>query len=284
MRLIGWFLALVQYVLPHHFLSRCVFHLMRNRWKPVKNVLIVVIGGLVGVDWSESKRKDLEDFESFNDFFTRELEAGARPQNNDPKGFNSPCDGVISECGRFTGDRLIQAKGQYFGLGNLLANDPATAALRNGFFHTIYLAPHNYHRVHMPCRGDLQRMIHVPGRLYSVADWSVRAVPRLFARNERVISIFSTDRGPMAMVLVGAFFVGSIETVWSGRVTPPHGRRVKIGDWSRHNISLDKGEEMGRFNMGSTVILIQPPGAVTSLADFAHGDPVVVGQILGKLA
>ncbi|MDX1555446.1 MAG: archaetidylserine decarboxylase, partial [Xanthomonadales bacterium] len=166
----------------------------------------------------------------------------------------------------------------------LLGNDPATAQLRNGFFHTIYLAPHNYHRVHMPCAGTLQRMIHIPGRLFGVADWSVRQVPRLFARNERVVSIFSTERGPLALVLVGAFMVGSIETVWAGRVTPPRGRRTKVGDWSRHEISLDKGEEMGRFNMGSTVILVQPPTAVATLADFGSGDPVVVGQILGKLA
>ncbi len=284
MKIIGWLLALIQYVLPHHLLSRCVYYLTRVRWAPVRNLLILLIGGIAGVDWSESKRKNLSDFDSFNDFFTRELTQGARPQNTDPKGFNSPCDGVISECGRFTGDRLLQAKGQLYGLGRLLANDSATAQLRNGFFHTIYLAPHNYHRVHMPRAGRLLRTIHVPGRLFGVADWSVQQVPGLFARNERVISIFDTDGGPMAIVLVGAFMVGSIETVWAGRITPPRGRRVSVGDWSRHEITLDKGEEMGRFNMGSTVILIQPPQAVASLADFARGDPVVVGQVLGKLA
>ena len=284
MRLIGWLLALIQYALPQHLLSRGVYHLTRVQWAPVKNILILMIGGLSGVDWSESKRQNLSDFDSFNDFFTRELTTGARPQNADPKGFNSPCDGVISECGRFNGDRLLQAKGRYYGLGSLLANDPAIAEFRNGFFHTIYLAPHNYHRVHMPRAGHLQRMIHVPGRLYGVADWSVSAVPRLFARNERVISIFQTDSGPMALVLVGAMMVGSIETVWAGQVTPPRGRRVSVGDWSRRDIRLGKGDEMGRFNMGSTVILIQPPSAVASLGDFAKGDPVIVGQVLGKLA
>jgi len=284
MRIFGRLLALIQYVLPHHLFARCAYYVTRVRWAPVKNVLIVTIGGIVGVDWSESKRQDLSEFESFNDFFTRELEPGARPQNTDPKGFNSPCDGIISECGRFTGDRLVQAKGQTYGLGSLLANDPATAEFRNGFFHTIYLAPHNYHRVHMPRAGHLQRMIHVPGRLYGVADWSLREVSNLFTRNERVISIFATDKGWMAIVLVGAFMVGSIETVWAGRITPPRGRRVTVGDYSRHDIRLDKGEEMGRFNLGSTVILIQPPNAVASLADFARGDPVIVGQVLGKLA
>lgn len=284
MKIIGWLLALIQYVLPHHLLSRCVYYFTRVQWAPVKNVLIVIIGGIAGVDWSESKRQNLYEFDSFNDFFTRELKPGARPQNTDPKGFNSPCDGVISECGRFTGDRLLQAKGQTYGLGRLLANDPVTAALRNGFFHTIYLAPHNYHRVHMPRAGHLQRTVHVPGRLFGVADWSVRQVPGLFARNERLISVFETESGPMALVLVGAFMVGSIETVWAKRITPPRARRVKVGDYSRHDIRLEKGEEMGRFNMGSTVILIQPPHAIATLGDFAHGDPVIVGQVLGKLA
>lgn len=284
MKFIGWFLAIVQYLLPHHLLSRCVFYLTRVRWAPVKNTLIVIIGAIVGVDWSESRRQDLSQFESFNDFFTRDLKAGARPQNPDPKSFNSPCDGLISECGRFTGDRLLQAKGHTYSLTRLLANDPATADLRNGFFHTIYLAPRNYHRVHMPCTGHLQRMVHVPGRLYGVADWSVQQVPGLFARNERVISIFDTDRGPIAIVLVGALMVGSIETVWAGQITPPRGRRVSAGDWSRREIRLEKGEEMGRFNMGSTVILVQPPQAVASLGDYVPGDPVVVGQILARLA
>lgn len=261
-----------------------MFGLTRVRWTPLKNMLIMIIGGLAGVDWSESKKKDLSDFDCFNDFFTRELQPDARPQNPDPKGFNSPCDGVISECGRFTGDRLVQVKGQTYGLGRLLANDRSIAELRNGFFHTIYLAPHNYHRVHMPRGGKLLRMIHIPGRLYGVADWSVQNVPQLFARNERVVSIFETDNGPMAIVLVGAFMVGSIQTVWAGRITPPYGRRMTVGEYSHHDINLAKGEEMGRFNMGSTVIMIQPPNAVASLGDFAKGDPVIVGQVLGKIA
>ncbi len=288
MKILGPLLALIQYILPHHLLSRCMFHLTRVKWTPVKNTLIVVIGGLAGADWSESRRKNLSDFESFNDFFTRELEPGARKQNPDPKGFNSPCDGVISECGRFTGDRLLQAKGHHYSLGKLLANDPAVKDFRNGFFHTIYLAPHNYHRIHMPRDGHLQRMIHVPGRLYGVADWSVQNVKDLFARNERVISIFDTASGPMAVVMVGALMVGSMQTVWSGQVTPPRGqssrKRVTVGDYSHHDVRLAKGDEMGRFNMGSTVILIQPANAVASLADFARGDPVIVGQALGKLA
>lgn len=284
MKYFAWLLAGIQYILPHHLLSRGMYHLTQVRWAPVKNLLIMFIGGIAGVDWSESRRKELSDFESFNDFFTRDLVPGARPQNSDPKGFNSPCDGVISECGRFTGDRLLQAKGQYYSLNSLLANDPAAAELKNGYFHTIYLAPHNYHRIHMPKDGHLQRMIHVPGRLYGVADWSVSQVPRLFARNERLVNIFETEHGTMALVLVGAFFVGSMDTVWAGRVCPPRARRITSGDWSRRDIRLNKGDEMGRFNMGSTVILIQAPNSVASLGDYTRGDPVIVGQILGKNA
>ena len=284
MKILGAILAAIQFVLPHHLLTRLAWYASRARLAPVKNTLIVVIGGLVGVDWSESRHKQVSDFETFNDFFTRELTPGARPQNTDPKGFNSPCDGEISECGRFTGDRLVQVKGQHYGLGRLLANDSSTAAFRNGFFHTIYLAPHNYHRVHMPRDGKLERTIHVPGRLYSVSRWSVENVEGIFARNERVISIFSTDLGPMAIVMVGALMVGSMETVWAGRITPPRGRRVTVGEYAHHDIRLQKGDEMGRFNMGSTVILLQPPSAVSTLGDFGSGDPVIVGQVLGKLA
>lgn len=284
MNLIGSLLAGIQFLLPHHPLTRLMYCLTQARFKPLKNLLIMSIGAAAGVDWSESKLKNLSDFESFNDFFTRELAPGARPQNPDPKGFNSPCDGVISECGRFTGDRLLQAKGRYYGLNDLLANDPSAAAFRNGFFHTIYLAPHNYHRVHMPRAGHLQRMIHVPGRLFTVSPRAAHHLPGLFTRNERVISIFETAYGPMAIVLVGALMVGGMETVWAGRVKPVRGRRVAVGDWSRRDIRLEKGDEMGRFNMGSTVILIQPPNAVSALGDFKAGDPVIVGQVLGKLA
>ena len=165
----------------------------------------------------------------------------------------------------------------------LLANDPAAAEFNNGFFHTIYLAPRDYHRVHMPMDGWLQRTIHVPGRLFSVSPATVRGVPDLFARNERVVSMFDTPHGPLAMVLVGAMLVSSMGTVWAGTVNPPRARRVERTDWSRRDIELDKGAEMGRFNMGSTVIVLLPPAAVASLEEFATGDPVLMGQRLGRL-
>jgi phosphatidylserine decarboxylase len=272
-----------QYLLPHHLLSRLVYAFMRIRLAPVKNVQIALIGSMVGVEWNEAKLENISDYENFNDFFTRELARGARPIDPDPQSFTCPSDGRISQYGRITNDRILQAKGHHYTIRSLLANDPACAEFNNGFFHTVYLAPRDYHRVHMPVGGTLQRMIHVPGRLFSVAPYTVRQVPNLFARNERVVSLFETSYGPMALVLVGAMLVSSMETVWSGLVTPPRGKKIVHGDWSRRDIQLKKGQEMGRFNMGSTVILLLPPGAVSAIEHFESGDPVVMGEKLGRL-
>jgi phosphatidylserine decarboxylase len=273
----------IQYLLPHHFLSGIVHWLMRIRFRPVKNLLIAVVGGIAGVDWSEAKHQDSADYEHFNDFFTRELKDGARVVAPEPDVFVCPSDGRISQYGRITSDRILQAKGRHYTVRSLLANDPSTPEFENGYFHTVYLSPRDYHRVHMPTDGVLQRMIHVPGRLFSVSPGTVRQVPGLFARNERVISLFDTTHGPMAVVLVGAMLVSSMDTVWAGTVTPPRGRKVQSGDWSRREIHLAKGEEMGRFNMGSTVIVLLPPGAVASLEDLAPGELVQMGQKLGRL-
>ncbi len=284
MRFLDNFFAGIQYLLPHHLLSALVHWFMRIRVKVIKNIQISLLSEVTGVDWNESKLKSASDFESFNAFFTRELRKGARPIDPDPSSFVSPSDGRISQCGRLTNDRILQAKGQHYSLRALLADDPSASAFNNGFFHTIYLSPRDYHRVHMPMSGHLQRMIHVPGRLFSVAPYTVRCVPGLFARNERVISLFETSHGPMAVILVGAMLVSSMETTWSGLVTPPRGKRVSTGDWSRRDIRLEKGQEMGRFNMGSTVILLQPAGAVSVLSDYGAGDNVVMGQKLGRLS
>jgi len=273
----------LEYLLPHHLLGRLVYAFTRTRVTPVKNAQIAIIGGLAGVDWSESKCQDYSDFATFNAFFTRELADDARPLDTDPLAFVSPSDGRISQCGRITTDRILQAKGHHYTIRALLANDPAAAEFNNGFFHTIYLSPRDYHRVHMPVTGTLQRMIHVPGRVFSVSPATVRQVPNLFARNERVVSVFDTAHGPLALVLVGAMLVSSMETVWSGQVTPPPGRKITRGDWSRRGVTLQRGQEMGRFNMGSTVILLLPPGAVSALEEYGPGDIVLMGQKLGRL-
>ena len=283
MRLLDLILCSIQYVLPHHLLSRLVHAFMRIRLKPIKNLQIWVLGWLTGVEWSEARYPRAIDYPDFNSFFTRELASGKRPLDPDPLAFVSPSDGRISQCGRVTNDRVFQAKGHSFSIRTLLAHDTSARDFANGFFYTIYLSPRDYHRVHMPMAGTLQKMIHVPGRLFSVAPYTVREVPNLFARNERVISLFETSHGPMAVILVGAMLVSSMETVWAGTITPPRGRRVSTGDWSRRNISLQRGDEMGRFNMGSTVIVLLPATAVSSLAELGPGDSLLMGQKLGRL-
>ena len=283
MNLLGNILTGIQYLLPHHLLSRLVYWFMRIRIKAIKNTQIALVGEMVGVDWSESKLKSASDFEHFNAFFTRELVPGARPIDPDPATFVAPSDGKISQCGRLTNDRILQAKGRHYTLRSLLADNRAVSKFYNGFFHTIYLAPRDYHRVHMPMSGHLQSMIHVPGRLFSVAPYNVSRVPDIFARNERVISLFETPHGPMAVILVGAMLVSSMETTWSGVITPPRGKRVSTTDWTRRDIHLTKGQEMGRFNMGSTVIVLLPANAVSKLEHYEPEDVVVMGQKLGRL-
>ncbi|MGA9572693.1 MAG: archaetidylserine decarboxylase [Lysobacterales bacterium] len=277
-------LAGFQYILPQHFLSRIVYALMRCETRWVKNLLIHQISRMAGIDYNEALAPDPADYVSFNAWFTRALKPGVRTFDHDPQAFLSPCDGRISETGALKENRILQAKGKDYSLQDLLANDPVCQPLTGGYFATIYLSPKDYHRVHMPLGGRLQRMIHVPGRLFSVAPYTVRQVPRLFARNERVISIFETGSGPLVMVLVGALLVSSTETVWAGEVTPTKNKEVTVKDYSDDEITLVKGAEMGRFNMGSTVILLMPPGALKKLEEFGAGDAVKVGQRLGVVS
>jgi phosphatidylserine decarboxylase len=273
----------IQYVLPQHFLSRIVYALMRSEIKWLKNLLIALITRLAGINVSEACSADPADYRCFNAWFTRELKPGVRNFDADPMAFLSPCDGRISETAPLSRDRILQAKGRDYSLGDLLANDPVCEQLIDGYFATIYLSPRDYHRIHMPLAGDLQRMIHVPGRLFSVAPYTARQVPNLFARNERVVAIFSTEKGPMVMVLVGAMLVSSTETVWAGEVTPNKNKSVVTTDYTDQDIRLEKGAEMGRFNMGSTVILLMPPGTVEGCKELVAGSAVQVGQRLADL-
>lgn len=279
--LIERILAGFQYILPQHFLSRIVYALMRSESTWVKNLLIRVISSIAGINYDEALSPDPSDYASFNAWFTRALKPGARVFDPDPSAFLSPCDGRISETGSLRENRILQAKGRDYSLQDLLADDPVCEQLTGGYFSTIYLSPRDYHRIHMPLGGRLQRMIHVPGRLFSVAPYTVRQVPRLFARNERVISVFETDAGPLVMVLVGAMLVSSTETVWAGEVTPTKSKEVTVKEYSDEDITLAKGEEMGRFNMGSTVILLMPPGVLKGVEGLGAGDAVKVGQRLG---
>jgi phosphatidylserine decarboxylase len=246
----------LQYALPHRLISRLIYYVTRVRWSPFKNLFIRQFARSFKVDWSEAERADASLYVHFNDFFTRALKADARPLDPDLSVLLCPADGAISQCGDITQGRILQAKGMHYSAAELLADDELATHFENGSFATVYLSPRDYHRLHMPIRGRLLRTLHVPGRLFSVAGWTAERIPRLFARNERLVCIFETDHGLIAQVLVGAINVSSIETVWSGTVTPPYAAVVVQRDETSQAIELQRGAEMGRFNMGSTVIVL----------------------------
>lgn len=269
-------------LLPQHWLSRQVHRLTRSRNRWLSQRLIHTISKSYAIDLSIAKDPALEHYESFNAFFTRAIREEARPIDATAEGLSSPVDGVISQCGPIADQALFQAKGHHFNLTTLLGGEPARARpYIDGTFSTIYLSPRDYHRIHMPMDGILRQMIYVPGRLYPVNTPSTRTVPGLFARNERVIAEFDTAIGPMAMVLVGALFVGSIETVWGGEITPPKRGFVHIWRYDKEEITLKKGEEMGRFNMGSTVILLFGKAQMEWARNMEAGAPLKMGQHIG---
>ncbi len=273
--------VVMQYFLPQHFLSRIVFRATRRQSVAWKNALIRSFLRHFNVDMSEAAEPDPFAYPSFNLFFTRALRPGIRPLAPAAPSIASPVDGSVSAAGAIEDDLLLQAKGHYYSLDALLAGDSSLAhRFCGGRFATLYLAPHNYHRVHMPLAGTLTTTTHVPGRLFSVNTKTAAQVPRLFARNERVICAFDTEYGPLAVILVGALFVGSMSTVWAGDITPRRGRRPsQIAANARH-VHLERGAEMGRFNMGSTVILLLA-GNARWAETLVAGSPVRVGECIG---
>ncbi len=276
--------ALPQYLLPGHPLSRVIYSLTRIRQHGVKNALIRGFLKLYpSIDMGEAEESDPLAFEHFNAFFTRALRPGARPVVAGPGELACPVDGAISQLGPIRAGRIFQAKGRDYSLEQLLGGSAERAEpFLGGSFATIYLAPFNYHRIHMPLAGQLREMVHIPGRLFSVNGATARAVPGLFARNERVVSLFDTEVGPMAVVKVAAIFVAGIETVWAGLVTPPAGKVVRQWRYRDDGPQLERGAELGRFNMGSTVILLFGPEAVSWERSLAHTTPVRMGQLLGR--
>lgn len=272
-----------QYVIPQHLLSRAVGWLARCEINWIKNPLISLFVGQFNVNMAEAKRQQPEQFRHFNDFFTRELIDGMRPIDEAEQGLVSPADGAVSQLGTINNGRIFQAKGQDYSLIELLGGDTQRAnAFMGGEFATIYLSPKDYHRVHMPDTGTLREMIYVPGDLFSVNKTTAENVPRLFARNERLVCIFDTDNGPIAMVLVGAMIVAAIETVWAGLITPPK-RELKVTDYrDPQPVTLAKGNEMGRFLLGSTVILCFPEGRMDWQADLQADSPLRMGQAIGQ--
>ena len=268
------------YLVPHHLVSRLIFALTRIK-TPLKNPVLRWFIRHFGVDMSEAVESNPTKFKSFNAFFTREIRPELRPIAMEREVIASPVDGAVSQAGLIDDGRIFQAKGHDYSALELLGGFPELAQeFTQGSFTTLYLSPRDYHRIHMPLDGTLREMVYVPGRLFSVAPHTVRTVPRLFARNERVAAIFDTEFGPMAMVLVGAINVAAIETVWAGLVTPPKGSRISRTHYGvdRPAPFLRKGEEMGRFNMGSTVILLFADRKVTWNGDLLPGSPVRMGR------
>ncbi|MAK92519.1 MAG: phosphatidylserine decarboxylase [Oceanospirillaceae bacterium] len=274
------FIAL-QYIVPQHLLSHLVGWLAASEIRWIKNTFINFFIKQFGINMNEAKRKTADDFRCFNDFFTRELEDDARPVSATDNQLVSPADGAVSQLGKIENGRIFQAKGQDYSLIELLGGNTQRAEeFMGGEFATIYLSPKDYHRVHMPVTGTLREMVYVPGDLFSVNQTTAENVPRLFARNERLVCIFDTEQGPMAMILVGAMIVAAIETVWAGRITPME-RKTKVTDYTNPQpVTLEKGEEMGRFLLGSTVVLCFAKDKIHWLEELAAESPLRMGEAI----
>ena len=276
-------LTALTYVLPHRLLSSLARSLAYSTNPSIKQWLIDTVTRKFGVDLSEAAEPDPRAYQSFNAFFTRALKPGARVPDPDPNALLMPADGHISQCGPIEAGRIFQAKGQSYTVEELLGDAASALPYADGLFATVYLSPRDYHRVHMPCDGRLLETVHVPGRLFSVGTDAVASVPRVFARNERLVCHFETQFGPMVQVMVGALLVSGVETVWSGVEIPAYGDRITRKDWRNQDIRLARFAEMARFNYGSTVITLLPPD-VAELSPNLHAEsPVRLGERLATL-
>lgn len=271
------------YVLPHRLLSSMARSLAYSQNPHISRWLIDTVSSKFNVNLGEAANPDPRSYPSFNAFFTRALRPGARVAAADPRTLTMPADGRISQLGPIEDGRIFQAKGQSFTAAELLGDAADAAPFNNGLYATVYLSPRDYHRVHMPWTGTLRETVHVPGRLFSVGTDAVANVPRLFARNERLVCHFDTDFGPMVQVMVGALLVSGVETVWSGEEIPAYGDRITRKDWRGKGITLERFAEMARFNYGSTVIVLLPPGAADFDPSLKAESPVQLGQALAKL-
>ena len=269
--------------LPQHALSRLVYLLTRIEFKPFKNLLIRLFIHAFHVDMSIAEQENPDDYKSFNAFFTRKIKKGVRKKITDDNFILSPIDGAISQIGYINKYQLLQAKNKNYTLEQLLGGDSDLADdFLNGSFATLYLSPRDYHRIHMPVTGRLIKSIYVPGNLFPVNQIGVENVEQLFSRNERFISIFETRLGLMAQIMIGAVLVGSMETVWLGEITPSKKRELTVTEYTENPIKLNQGEEFGRFNMGSTVILLFQKEKLSWLPDIKKDHPIEVGQLLAN--
>ena len=270
------------YLLPHRLMSSLARRLAYSSSPRTKQWLIDTVTRKFGVDLGEAAQSDPTAYPTFNAFFTRALKPGARIADPDPRALLMPADGRISQCGKIEGGRIFQAKGRSFTAAELLGDAEAAKPFENGLFATVYLSPKDYHRVHMPWTGTLRETLHVPGRLFSVGTTAVATVPRLFARNERLVCHFDTSFGPMVSVMVGALLVSGVETVWSGEEIPRYGDAITRKDWRGKNITLERFAEMARFNYGSTVIVLLPPGVAELAPELEAETAVRLGQRLAS--
>ncbi len=272
-------LAKIFYILPHHAITWLMFKAARVQWAPLKNFIIKNYTNLNPVKMHEAVEQDMFAYESLNAFFTRALKAECRPFDENKKHWLCPVDGSVSQAQRIEKGRIFQAKGQDYSLLELVGGDTKLEKIfHDGQFATLYLSPRDYHRIHMPTSGTLKHMRYIPGRLFSVATFVVSHIPRLFARNERCICYFETQQGPMAMILVGAINVSAMETVWHGLITS-EAKKIKYFDYSDQNITLERGAEMGRFNLGSTVIVLTT-GQMKIAEDMVAEAEIKLGQCL----
>ena len=274
--------ALPFYFIPHHALSGLIFILARIEWLPFKKLALNVYLSLHTVNMDEAVESDPFVYKNLNAFFTRELKASARPHASAENTLLCPVDGAVSQAQSIENGRIFQAKGRDYSLLELVGGiEKLAIPYKNGQFSTLYLSPRDYHRIHMPMTGKLTDMVYVPGRLFSVAPHTVSVIPRLFARNERLVCAFETEAGPMIMVLVGAVNVSAIDTVWAGTVTPPSKKSILHTQYKDDEVTLEKGAEMGRFNLGSTVIMLLPENIKLDSAIRA-GNGVKLGQALAS--
>jgi len=274
--------VLPQYLIPKQALTVFAGWVAGSQWGGATTGIINWFVKRYNVNMAEAANPDTASYKSFNEFFTRPLRGDARPLA--AAALLSPVDGAISQCGPIAGDQVFQAKGHGYSTRALVGGDAALAAqFQDGEFATLYLSPRDYHRIHMPCAGRLTRMIYVPGDLFSVNPTTARGVPGLFARNERVVCVFEGEHGPFVMVLVGATIVGSMATVWHGVVNPPRPGTVREWTYEMGNISLAQGEEMGRFLLGSTVVMLFPKGVMQFNPDWTPTRPIVMGEAMGAL-
>jgi phosphatidylserine decarboxylase len=270
-----------QYLMPKLAMTRLAGLVASAEWGSVTTWVIKRFVKRYNVNMNEAANADPAHYKSFNEFFTRPLKDGVRPLSSSE--WVCPVDGAISQCGAIERDQIFQAKGHHYSTRALVGGDAALAAqFQNGQFATLYLSPRDYHRIHMPMAGKLLRMIHVPGDLFSVNPTTARGVPGLFARNERVVCEFETEKGPMVLVLVGATIVGSMATVWHGQVNPPRPGTVREWRYESQDVRLQKGEEMGRFLLGSTVVMLFPENSLRFPDDWLSTRPLQMGEAMSK--